>query len=239
MPNTYFRFKQFTVHQENCAMKVSTDAVLLGALTDQAQPTNILDIGAGTGVISLMLAQRYEKAMIQGIEVDPPAAQQAQDNVLKSPWCDRIAISQMRFQDFVKDTSEKFSLIVSNPPYFPKHNKSHNAQRNLALHNDELPFGDLIKGVVKLLDTESGSFWVILPPQQMKELDKIARFFGLHCHAWHELRDRPSTKVLRHLCAYSFTTTDQPISKTICIKNEDFTYSEQYQYLLKDFLLIF
>ncbi|QDH79135.1 methyltransferase [Echinicola soli] len=239
MANTYFQFKQFTIHQENCAMKVSTDAVILGALACHSSPASILDIGTGTGVISLMLAQRYPEATIHGIEVDEAAAGQATGNIQASPWCDRVHVNHTRFQEFVKNAAGEYPLIVSNPPYFPNHIKSTDIQRNLALHNDELPFGDLIKGVVKSLDKENGKFWIILPPQQMLELDKIARFFGLYSHEWYALKDRPSTKVLRHIKAYSFAEASIPEISTICIKNNDFSYTDSYQDLLKDFLLIF
>ncbi|GAB3648123.1 methyltransferase [Echinicola sediminis] len=239
MANSYFQFKQFTIHQEHCAMKVSTDAVIIGALAHQNQPGKILDIGTGTGVITLMLAQRFEGATIQAVEIDEAAALQAGRNISNSPWKDRINIFNQRFQDFIQDNQERFPLIVSNPPYFPKHNKSKDAQRNLALHNDGLPFGDLIKGIVKLLDREKGKFWVILPPQQMRELEKIARFFELYPQDSYELKDRPSTKVLREIKAFSFHKTEAPHSTSICIKNDDFSFSEVYQQLLKDFLLIF
>lgn len=221
MANTYFQFKQFTIHQDHCAMKVSTDAVVLGALAKHASPNSILDIGSGTGVITLMLAQRFPEATVQGIELDEAAASQSRRNVQKSPWPGRVEIKCMRFQAFEKESTENYPLIVSNPPYFPKHHKSADLQRNLALHNDELSFGDLIKGVVKRLDKNGGFFWVILPPQQMKELDKIARFFGLHAQEWYELKDRPSTKTLRHIKSFSFNAKPSPEMNTICIKNEE------------------
>ncbi len=219
-------------------MKVSTDAVILGALARHSSPGAILDIGSGTGVISLMLAQRYPNTFIDAVEIDEAAAKQAVGNSQASPWRDRVQIHHVRFQEFVKNMAGAYSLIVSNPPYFPMHNKSADAKRNLALHNDELSFGDLIKGVVKLLDKE-GVFWVILPAQQMLELDKVARFFGLYTHEWYALRDRPSTKVLRHIKAYSFAEAPMPEISTICIKKEDFSYGDSYRCLLKDFLLVF
>ncbi len=237
MPNSYFKFKQFAIHQDRCAMKVSTDAAVLGALADQQSPKNILDIGAGTGVIALMMAQRFPKANIQAIEIDDLAYHQALENIEESPWEKRIQLDHLAFQDFIAQSPKQFDLIVSNPPYFPKHHKSTNAQRNLALHNDELPFGDLIKGVNKILKKE-GQFWVILPPQQMKELEKIAKFFQLFPCQTIALKDRPDTKVLRLVQSFSFQ--DKPLdSQTLCIRNKDFSFSEDYRNLLKDFLLIF
>jgi len=239
MANTYFQFKQFTIHQENCAMKVSTDAVVLGALATAENTDRILDIGAGTGVISLMLAQRFSTAKIDSVEIDQFAAKQAKENVAKSPWKERVQIHLKRFQNFAPSPSGQYPLIVSNPPYFTNHNKSLDQQRNLALHNDALSFGDLIKGVVKLLDKEKGKFWVILPPQQMKELEKVARFFHLYPAAFFELKDRSSTRVLRQIKAYSFLPSSSPEITILRIKNEDFSYSEEYRQLMKDFLLAF
>ncbi|MBD8488079.1 methyltransferase [Echinicola sp. CAU 1574] len=239
MPNSYFQFKQFTIHQENCAMKVSTDAVILGALVNEAFPTQILDIGTGTGVISLMLAQRFQEAKILGLEIDQPTFEQANENKNNSPFKDQIEIHHLSFQEFSKKNAKNFPLIVSNPPYFPNHNKSKNDQRNKALHNDELSFGDLIKGVVKLLDKNLGAFWVILPPRQMDDLERIAAFFGLYPKDFFELRDRPSTKVLRHVKSFTFTQSQKPIPSLITIKNNDSSYSKVYKDLLKDFLLIF
>lgn len=239
MPNNYFQFKQFTIYQDQCAMKVSTDAAVLGALANQSQPENILDIGTGTGVIALMLAQRFEKAPIKALEIDSKAFTQASENIAQSPWSDQVKIKKGSFQDFSMSETEKFDLIVSNPPYYTNHNKSKDKQRNLALHNDELPFGDLIKGVIKLLNPEKGKFWVILPPNQMKELEKIALFFQLNPQEFFELRDRPSTKALRHIKSFSFNNSLQQEPITICIKDEDFNYTPEYRNLLKDFLLIF
>lgn len=239
MANTYFQFKQFTINQEHCAMKVSTDAVVLGALATAKNTDRILDIGAGTGVISLMLAQRFPSAKIDSVEIDELAAKQAKENVTESPWKERVRIYLNRFQDFVPSSSGQYSLIVSNPPYFTNHNKSKDEQRNLALHNDELPFGDLIKGVVKLLNRDKGKFWVILPPQQMKELDKIARFFHLYPSVFFALKDRSSTRELRQIKAYSFSPSNPPEITILHIRNEDFSYSEEYCRLMKDFLLAF
>ncbi|MDN3669581.1 methyltransferase [Echinicola jeungdonensis] len=237
MPNPYFKFKQFTIHQDRCAMKVSTDAVVLGAIANQENPKYILDIGAGTGVIALMMAQRFSNAHIKAVETDEPAYHQALENITDSPWKNSIQLDHKPFQEFLGQSQGQFDLIVSNPPYFPNHNKSTNAQRNLALHNDGLPFGDLIKGVNKLLAKE-GQFWVILPPQQMKELEKIAKFFQLSPSHSIALKDRPDTKTLRLIQSFSYQNYPSK-TETLCIKNEDFSYSEPYSNLLKDFLLIF
>ena len=117
MPNDYFKFKQFTIHQDKCAMKVGTDGVLLGAWAECANAKGILDIGTGTGLIALMIAQR-SNAKIDAVEIDETASKQAKENIKKSLWNDRIEILNISFQDFSKSTNEKYDLIVSNPPYF-------------------------------------------------------------------------------------------------------------------------
>src|SRR5690554_2397329 len=171
MPNSYFQFKQFIIHQDNCGMKITTDAVVLGALASHELAGRVLDIGTGTGVIALMLAQRFPESLIQGIEIDQHAFVQAKENVALSPWKDRIKLFPQSFQEFLAVKPEPFDLIVSNPPYFPDHIKSKDHQRNLALHNDALPFQDLVNGVASLL-ASNGLFWIILPESQMQDLAK-------------------------------------------------------------------
>src|SRR5690606_4673105 len=139
MPNTYFKFKQFIIHQGDCGMKVSTDEMVLGAMASHSKAGRILDIGTGTGLIALMLAQRFPTAAVEGIEIDKDAYLQASDNLALSPWKDRVSVVHQSFQEFAKVERKRFDLIVSNPPYFPAHLKSGDLKRNLALHNDALP----------------------------------------------------------------------------------------------------
>ena len=142
--HTPFRFKQFSVNHDRCAMKVGTDAVLLGSISGSGNPKSILEIGVGTGVVSLMLAQRFPEARITGVEIDREAWEQASENARQSPWKDRIDFVHMSFQDFCLKQGQKYDLIVSNPPFFPNHLKSPDPKRNLALHNDTLSFGELV-----------------------------------------------------------------------------------------------
>lgn len=133
MPNPYFSFKQFTVYHDRCAMKVGTDGVLLGAWADVVSARNILDIGTGTGLISLMMAQRCN-ARIRAVDIDADAVEQARGNVAASPWQDRI---EVELQDICHFTSETlFDVIVSNPPYFTDSLKCPGKQRNIARHTD-------------------------------------------------------------------------------------------------------
>lgn len=237
MKNTTFRFKQFSVQQDRCAMKISTDGVVLGAYAGRGNPKNILDIGAGTGVISLMLAQRFPEAKVTAVEIDKDAFEQASENVIKSPWCNRVMILNQSFQEFQKQQEEKYDLIVSNPPYFPKHLKSSDGKRNLALHNDSLPFGELASGIISLM-VKQGQFWLILPPDQMREINKIFNFLGLFMFEKLDLRDGPNKNIIRTI--QGFSNSKEDIRKyEMNIKYGTGEYSKEYSDLLKDFLIIF
>lgn len=237
MPNTYFQFKQFIIHQDRCGMKLSTDAVILGALASNEQAERILDIGTGTGVIALMLAQRFAQSLVEGIEIDQDAFAQATENVASSPWNDRIQLSHQSFQTYSEKKPRNFDLIISNPPYFPDHIKSKDDQRNLALHNDALPFPDLVSGAATLLSPK-GQFWVILPERQMQDLERLAIHQGLFPKHKVVIRNHPNAPVLRVVQAFSFLA-DTPTETTLYIRDEDRNYSKAYKKLLKDFLLDF
>lgn len=237
MKDAAFRFKQFTVQQDRCGMKISTDGVVLGAFAGRGNPKNILDIGAGTGVVSLMLAQRFPEAMITGIEIDKDASEQASENVLQSPWSNRVRIINQSLQEFQKQHGDKFDLIVSNPPYFPKHLPSTDQKRNLALHNDSLTFGELAKGILKLMKHD-GYFWLILPPEQMGSINKIFDFLGINIVEKLNLRDKQKKNIIRIIQAFTYSKVE--IKKTdIHIKDEAGKYSKDYSDLLNEFLIIF
>ena len=235
MANSWFQFQQFRVNQDNCAMKISTDAVMLGALADAASPREILDVGTGTGVIALMLAQRFPEAKIQTVEIDPLAASQALDNFRSNAFSERMQLWEGRFQDF--QTQEKYDLIVSNPPYFPDHLKSPDVQRNMALHTDELSFQDLLGKVVQLLK-EEGQFWLILPPRQMQDFQQEAAQYGLFLDIKFTLQDKPGKRILREICAFARNQTDVEVT-AIFIKNEGGTPHKSYAGLVRGFLLDF
>lgn len=237
MANSYFQFKQFLIHQDNCGMKVSTDAVVLGALAIHDKCRKILDIGTGTGVVALMLAQRFPLARIHAVEIDKAAFDQAADNFSNSPWEQRISLYHQSFQDFAKKSEQQFDFIVTNPPYFSAHLRSESPQRNLALHNDELSFGNLLAGVTQLL-TSNGKFWVILPERQMQDLRKLALIVGLHPQESIELRDRPQARILRIITAFSFQEADHK-TKPLYIRDENRDFSIGYKDLLAQFLLAF
>lgn len=237
MSKTYFQFKQFGVTQEKSAMKISTDAVVLGAISGKGTVTRILEIGLGTGVVALMLAQRFREARITGVELDQEAWAEACTNAANSPWVNRMDFKQIAFQDFFGSCADKFDLIVSNPPYFPDHLKSKDVQRNLALHNDALPFAELAEGVSKLLSSD-GQFWVILPPRQMDELETEASIKRLYPNFRLELKDREDKPLLRVVQSFGWQTENISINH-LNIKDTENKYSSEYSKLLADFLLIF
>nr|WP_320038603.1 methyltransferase [uncultured Bacteroides sp.] len=175
MPNPYFRFKQFTVWHDKCAMKVGTDGVLLGAWTDVSNANSILDIGAGTGLVALMIAQRCN-AEIFAVEIDNNAVIQATDNKDISPWGKRISIIHADFKTFESNT--KFDVIVSNPPYFSKSLLPPDIRRSTARHTNELSYYELIEGAAKLL-SPNGKFSLIIPAVVIDKIVEIAANFDL------------------------------------------------------------
>jgi len=235
MGNSWFQFQQFRIHQDRCAMKISTDAVLLGALAEANFANHILDIGTGTGVISLMLAQRFPEALITAIEIDSDAAEQASENFLESPFSARLQVKNVRFQDFPED--QLFDLILSNPPYFPDHLKSQDAKRNQALHTDDLSFEELLQKVVKLLKKD-GQLWVILPPRQMSDFSELARGFGLLPKKRMQVKDTASKPVIREIVGFSIDSNPAD-SEEIYLKDENGGFSDAYSSLISGFLLGF
>ncbi|KEO73713.1 tRNA1(Val) (adenine(37)-N6)-methyltransferase [Anditalea andensis] len=235
-----FTFKQFIVKQDQCALKVNTDAVLLGALAETVQPEDILDIGAGTGVISLMLAQRYPYSNLSSVEIEYKAFLQAKDNFENSPWSDRMQVFHIPFQEYVNSLngSKKYDLIVSNPPYYHNHLKSLTLEKNIALHSDLLTFEELSVGIAELLSPQ-GKFYAILPPVQMKRLEICLSKQGLYPHEIVEVKDRPATKPIRLITSFAFGASTSPYHVKMNIKDDNGNYAETYASLLQDFLIIF
>ena len=178
MSNNFFRFKQFTVFQDCCAMKVGTDGVLLGAWAEAYKRNNVLDVGTGTGLIALMIAQRNTNATIDAIDIDEGCVMQAKRNVFESPFSNRVDVQKSSFQDFAARNDNKYDLIVSNPPYFHNSLKSPNLHRNYARHTDSLSFYEIISEGVSLL-TESGCISLILPYEFKTSVLMHAKTVGL------------------------------------------------------------
>ncbi len=229
-----FQFKQFTIHQDQCAMKVSTDACILGAWVDVAQAENILDIGSGTGLLSLMMAQRTN-ARIDAVELDLPAFEQAQGNIAESKWSDRIGVFHGKVQDFSPDT--KYDYIVSNPPFYQNHLKSEKVQKNQAHHTETLSFEELLDSVLRLRTT-SGKFAVLLPAYEAKVLESLAINKGLLPQKKLTVRHREGAKILRVIVEYG--SEPEILENTeLLIKDAQEQYTGQFSALLKEYYLIF
>jgi len=234
MSNPYFQFKQFKINQDRCAMKVGTDGVLLGVWTDVSGVRSILDVGTGTGLIALMLAQRSPAAIL-GIEIDVDAAAQAVENVQNSPWRERIKIETVSLQTFTKNTDYRFDLIVSNPPYFNKSLKNPDAQRSVARHTDSLSQQDLIVAVDALL-SDSGRLAVILPTVEGLEFILQAEMSGLYCSKKTKVIPRIGAAEKRLLLEFS-RAKSACREDSLLIEIERHCYSERFRELTEGYYL--
>jgi tRNA1Val (adenine37-N6)-methyltransferase len=232
-----FFFKQFVIHQDKCAMKVGTDSLLLGAWAkgNEASPERILDVGTGTGILALMMAQRFPLAKITAIEVDDNSYLQALENAHESKFNHQISLYHTAFQDF--NTDYLFDLIITNPPYFVNAYKSDVPQRNMARHNDHLTFEELIDNTLRLLNPH-GTLHLILPIQEGVYFSKLAEANGLYCYKKCEVVMRRSKPPKRWLLAFS--KEYQALSEyTLVIQNAHEEYTPEYRELAKDFLILF
>jgi tRNA1Val (adenine37-N6)-methyltransferase len=234
MANDYFEFKQFTIHQDRCAMKVGTDGVLLGAWTETSGTSSILDIGAGTGLIAIMLAQK-STATIEAVEIEINAYHQALENVAACSWHDRIHVCHSSFQDYCGSSKIQFDLIVSNPPFFKDSLKAPQKDRSMARHNDMLPFESLARGVTSLL-LPKGRFAVILPYEESILFTTEASFWNLYCVRRTMITSKPGKKPNRVLMEFSLYRTDLK-ETSLLIHTEDGKYAEAYKELTGDYYL--
>ena len=235
MPNPYFNFKQFSINQDKCAMKVNTDGVLLGAWCTTENTNNILDIGTGTGLIALMLAQKSE-AEIVAIEIDENAAIQAQENVSQSKWYNRIKVIHESFQEFSESSNEKFDLIVSNPPYFVDSLKAPTATRNMARHTDNLSHKDLFRHSANLL-AKNGRLCLILPISEGLSGIKLASELNLFCHKLVYVYPKIGVKAKRLLLEFGLTKQKTVESDITIETHERHNYSAEFTELTKEFYL--
>lgn len=232
-----FQFKQFLVRQDQTAMKVTTDACILGAYTALENATEVLDIGTGTGLIAMMLAQR-SKAQFSAVELDDNAYQQAVENVQNSIFKEQIRVFHQSIQDFAENNKDLyFELIVSNPPFFQNHLKSEQEKKNKALHTDTLSFEDLLTSVIKLLSAD-GRFVVLLPAYESTILENLALQEGLYPHKKLLIRHRNGSKILRIITTFGLTEKET-IQEELIIRNLDESYTAQFSTLLKEYYLIF
>ncbi len=238
MSGDSFVFKKFSIKQDKCTMKVNTDAVLLGAWVNPLNEKNILDIGTGTGVIALMLAQKTNSS-ITAIDIDKNSTEQAQENVLNCSFSKNVQILHTSFQNFASSTTLKFDLIVSNPPFYPNSVKINNQPRSLARHAETLPFEELISGVLNLLNP-NGRFCLILPKQEAEVFVTIANQHFFYLTKLLRVKTKPDAITeKRHLMQFEFKKNSYTETTLVIENHHHFDYTEEYKNLTKDYYLNF
>ncbi|OXA92755.1 tRNA1(Val) (adenine(37)-N6)-methyltransferase [Flavobacterium hercynium] len=232
-----FQFKQFSVAQDRCAMKVGTDGVLLGAWAPiHNNPFSVLDIGAGTGIIALMLAQRTNAEQIDALEIDEDAYEQAVENFENSPWGDRLFCFHAGLDEFIEEPEDEYDLIVSNPPFYAEDYKTENEQRDLARFQDAMPFEELVEAADLLL-SENGIFAVILPYKEEEKFIALAKEFELYPTKITHVKGTPTSEIKRILMAFSrFEIPDIEVDE-LTIEIDRHIYTPEYIALTKDFYL--
>lgn len=217
-------------------MKIGTDSVLLGAWTSVAQnPTSILDIGAGTGIIALQMAQRSNSEIIDAIEIDTDAFEQCVENFENSPWRDRLFCYHAALDEFTEEIEDKYDLIVSNPPFHSEDYKTPNSQRDTARFTDALPFDQLIDNVSSLL-SEQGIFSVIIPKKAEAQFVTLAIKMGLYPQRICHVHGTTKSEAKRSLIEFSFRKIIPDIS-SLTIEIQRHNYTEEYKKLVSDFYI--
>jgi tRNA1Val (adenine37-N6)-methyltransferase len=236
MASNYFSFKQFTIKQKRSAFRVGTDGVLLGACADVSGKTRILDIGTGTGLIALMLAQRCD-AQIIAIEPDYDSFIQASGNVRRSNWRSRIKVENCTLQNYASG-NKRFDMIVTNPPYFIGSLKNPDPAKSNARHNDSLTHSDILTGACRLLD-ESGLLQLILPYDEGNIFIAEAQEYGFFCNSILKIRPLSSSEIRRLVLGFSRKRIKPSESFLTIEKGKRHDFTEEYINLMKDFYLKF
>jgi tRNA1Val (adenine37-N6)-methyltransferase len=235
MSNTYFQFKQFRIEQGSTAMKVTTDACIQGAWTPLLSGTkDVLDIGAGTGLLSLMLAQRNPEIEIDAVEYELASAQQANENVTASHWRDRINVVNADVRNFAKHVW--YDLIISNPPFFSNSLKSETAGKALARHTDTLSFSELASAMILHLRPD-GYCSVLLPVAEYLTWCSVALSMGLHEFGRLEVKHTETAQVKRVVGLFRLQPAAEVNKQMLTIKSDDGTYTQQFTELMSPFYL--
>ena len=240
MSSPNFQFKQFTIQQERCAFKVGTDSVLLGSWVNPESTHHILDIGTGSGILALMMAQK-SNALVMGIDIDEDAFHQASENANASKWRERIQIQHTSIQDFLASSLQplKFELIISNPPYFNSKAHATGTSKSIARNTEQLPFKELVKASLQLLSDE-GKLCVVLPTPEAKLFRSIAENAGLVLSKLLRVQTKASENFeKRHLLQFEKTAFHYLEEILIIEENGHLNYTHQYRELTKDFYLAF
>ena len=234
MSNSFFQFKQFRLEQSLAGMKFGMDSATLGAWANHPSPASILDIGTGTGVLALMLAQRYD-CPIDAVEIEENAFVQTNLNFTNSPWADRLFAHHQDINSF--DQGKKYDLIVSNPPYFHRSYSSPDQKRQLARHSESLSTQDLLQKVADLLNKD-GFFFVVIPSASVNEYEKEGEMRGLLLQEKVDIITVEGKMPARCILKFGKRET-QTLRSSVTVKDKDGNYTEVYSQLLKDYFLIF
>ena len=229
MGKNYFEFKRFVVHQERAAMKVGTDGTLLGAWAEGG--SRVLDIGTGTGLIALMIAQRYTDALIDAIDIDEDACWQATENVKVSPFSGRITVHHSSIQHFADICVLRYDAIICNPPFFEKALKNPDERRTKARHTESMEYSDLFSAVARLLERENGVFSAIVPSDCRRRFDEEAVYVGLFPRQVLAVKTKSDKPPKRFLLSYSFNVRSNVESQSLLIGDKE------YERLVEDFYL--
>lgn len=232
-----FSFKKFSVKQDKCAMKVGTDSVMLGAWCPiENNPKSILDIGAGTGILALMLAQRTQAQQIDAVEIDEDAYEQCVENFENSPWSDRLFCYHAGLDELVQDPEDEYDLIISNPPFYSEDFKTDNPQRDLARFQDALPFEDLVEAAALLL-SENGLFAVVIPNKEEERLIDLCAEFELYPVKVTRVKGSHTTPIVRSLLAFKRYELSVLTADELVVEINRHEYTDDYINLTKDFYL--
>jgi len=232
-----FTFKQFSIQQDKTAMKVGTDGVLLGSWTPvNHNPFSVLDIGAGTGIIALILAQRTHAEQIDALEIDEDAYEQAVENFENSPWSDRLFCFHAGLDEFIDEPEDEYDLIVSNPPFYAEDYKTENEQRDLARFQDAMPFDELIEAADLLL-SENGIFAIILPFKEEEKFIALAKESELYPFKITRVKGTPTAEIKRSLLAFSRNENLEIEIDELVIEIDRHVYTSEYIELTKEFYL--
>ncbi|WP_462317721.1 tRNA1(Val) (adenine(37)-N6)-methyltransferase [Marinilabilia sp.] len=232
-----FHFQQFSIKQERAAMKVGTDGVLLGSWAPVNDNTNrILDLGTGTGLIALMLAQRSSESMIDAVEIDEPSAGEALVNFQDSPWSGRLTLVNDSFQSFSQNTIEKYDLVTCNPPFFSNGVRNNCDRKATARHNDVLSQEELISGVLKIL-AENGNFCLILPVPDFADFKFKAARSGLFEHHRLSVKPTPQKPVKRILSCWKKHSASILEESEMVLELSRHNYSDTFRKMTSEFYL--
>jgi len=234
--NKWFEFKQFRIEQSKAAMKVGTDGVILGAWTSVDNAFDILDVGTGTGLIALMLAQRCS-ARIDAVEIEEAAYCEAKYNLEQSPWKEHLRLYHSDFNAFSKDHLQFYDLIVCNPPFFIDSLKTFDPELAIARHNGSMTFDQLIEGSVKLLK-ETGRLSVVIPSESYDDFRETARLNGFYLHRYCNIKTKPGKIMCRALLEFSLLPGYTSKSE-ILIQNDQGVFTDQFKELTGAYYLNF